>query len=155
MNSSDKYDVSGNIEAQFVDADEEILVNKLLITDLEELQIHEEESLAAAYEKLLNEVRVDTAMSVELIRYIHELVFGELFEWAGRWRTVVISKPGAIWPHRNSWIRRCRRLRRMSFPNTHPRRSRATKTFAERQPRFRVSFFRFIHSAKETHARSN
>lgn len=98
MNSRDKYDVRGNIEAQFVDADEAILVNKLEITDLDELQIHEEEALAAAYETLLKSVRVDTAMSVELIRYIHELVFGELFEWAGRWRTVIISKPGAIWP---------------------------------------------------------
>ena len=32
------------------------------------------------------------------IRYVHDRIFGELFEWPGRWRTVVISKPGAIWP---------------------------------------------------------
>jgi cell filamentation protein len=33
-----------------------------------------------------------------LIQHVHERVFGELYEWAGRWRTVQISKPGAIWP---------------------------------------------------------
>ena len=37
-------------------------------------------------------------MSCELLRHIHSRIFGELFEWAGRWRTVTISKSNAIWP---------------------------------------------------------
>jgi cell filamentation protein len=37
-------------------------------------------------------------MTVELLRHIHFEAFGRLYEWAGRWRTVSISKPGAIWP---------------------------------------------------------
>jgi len=94
----DKYDVSGNIEAHYVDEAQEILVNKRGITDLETLQIAEEEGLARAYERLLGEVRTDTPMTCALLKHIHQCIFGELYEWAGRWRTVQISKPGAIWP---------------------------------------------------------
>ena len=94
----DKYDVSGNIEAQFVDKAETILVNKLGITDLETLQHIEEQELAKTYESLFSEVRFGTPMTSELLLHIHAKIFSDLFEWAGRWRTLQISKPGAIWP---------------------------------------------------------
>lgn len=93
-----RYDVSGNVEAEYVDADGKVLANKPGISDLGTLQIREEEALAAAYEVLLGEVRSDTRMTCDLIRYVHGRIFGELYEWAGRWRTVWISKPGATWP---------------------------------------------------------
>jgi cell filamentation protein len=96
--ANDKYDVSGNVEAQYVDEAQEILVNKRGITDLRSLQIAEEEALAKAYARLLAEVRTDTPMTCELLQHIHRCIFGELYDWAGRWRTVQISKPGAIWP---------------------------------------------------------
>lgn len=99
MNAAgDKYDVSGNIEAQYVDEAQEILVNKRRITDLQSLQVAEEEALAQAYARLLAEVRIDTPMTCELLQHIHGCIFGELYDWAGRWRTIQISKPGAIWP---------------------------------------------------------
>lgn len=94
----DRYDVTGNKEAEYVDADQLVLVNKRGITDLEQLQLLEEECLAKAYETLLDEIRMDTPITVELIRYVHERIFGTLFDWAGRWRTVNISKPGVTWP---------------------------------------------------------
>ncbi len=95
----DRYQVPpGHVEAEFVDEACLVLVNKPGITNLEELQRAEEAALARAYERLLSEVRVDTPMTSPLIRHIHATIFGELFEWAGRWRTVQISKPGAIWP---------------------------------------------------------
>ncbi|QDV48478.1 Adenosine monophosphate-protein transferase VbhT [Gimesia fumaroli] len=97
-NQHDKYDVSGNIEAEYVDEAEKVLVNKRGIRDLETLQIAEEEGLTRAYESLLAEVRTDTPMTAELLRHIHSRIFGDIYEWAGRWRTVLISKPGAIWP---------------------------------------------------------
>ena len=93
-----RYDTSGNIEAEYVDDDCTVLVNRLGITDLETLQIEEEKGLASAYESLLSEVRVDTPMRCELVRHIHQRIFGELYEWAGRWRSVNISKPGVTWP---------------------------------------------------------
>ena len=95
---ANRYDVSGNIEAQFVDAAQTILMNSQGITDLETLQIAEEEALASAYESLLSEVRLDTPMSCDLVRHVHHRVFGDLYEWAGRWRTLQISKGTTVWP---------------------------------------------------------
>lgn len=94
----DRYDVSGNAEAEYVDAEQTVLVNKLGISDLETLQIAEEEALAKAYETLLREVRVDTPMTCDLLLHIHKRIFGNLYAWAGRWRSVTISKPGVTWP---------------------------------------------------------
>ena len=94
----DRYDVTGNVEAEYVDADETVLVNKRGVTDLRQLQLLEEEGLVNAYEALLDEMRTDTPITSELIRYIHRQIFGELYEWSGRWRTVNISKPGITWP---------------------------------------------------------
>jgi cell filamentation protein len=93
-----KYDVSANVESQYMDAAAEVLRNKPGITDLRTLQVREEEGLAKAYETLLHDVRADTPITSDFIRDAHSRIFGDLFEWAGRWRTIQISKPGAIWP---------------------------------------------------------
>jgi cell filamentation protein len=94
----DRYDTSGNPEAEYVDAAKAVLKNKRGITDLHALQVAEEEALAAAYETLVGEVRMDTPMTCELLRHIHSRIFGDLYAWAGRWRTLWISKPGITWP---------------------------------------------------------
>jgi len=94
----DRYDVSGNVEAQFVDDAQMVLVNRLGITELEALQAAEENALARAYGQLLGEVRTDTPLTCALLRHAHAAIFGELYDWAGRWRTVWISKPGITWP---------------------------------------------------------
>jgi cell filamentation protein len=54
--------------------------------------------MAQAYEMLLGEVRMDTPMTCDLLCHIHARIFGDLYEWAGRWRTVWIRKPGVTWP---------------------------------------------------------
>lgn len=94
----DKYDVSGDPEAQYIDAAQTVLANKVGITDLAALQIAEEAALARAYELLFSEVRADTPITSELIALVHHRIFGELYQWAGRWRTVQISKENTIWP---------------------------------------------------------
>ena len=94
----DRYDVSGSVEAQYVGAAGLVMVNKRGVTDLATLQDLEQQALARAYETLLREIRTDTPMSCDLLRHIHLEIFGELYEWAGRWRTVWISKPGITWP---------------------------------------------------------
>ena len=94
----DRYDVSGNVEAQYVDAAETVLRNKLGITDLTALQTVEEQAFARAYRFLLKEVRTDTRLTCELLQHIHARIFGDLYDWAGHWRTVWISKPGTTWP---------------------------------------------------------
>lgn len=95
---SDRYDTSGNPEAEYVDPERKVLVNLPGITELAVLQLAEEQALAGAYERLLSQVRTDTPLTSALLRHVHAEIFGELFSWAGKWRTVQISKPGAIWP---------------------------------------------------------
>ena len=94
----DRYDVTGNIEAQYVDAAGTVLRNRLGITDLSQIQIAEEEALARAYRDLLREVRTDTPLTCDLLRHVHARIFGDLYDWAGHWRSVWISKPGTTWP---------------------------------------------------------
>lgn len=94
----DRYDVTGNVEAEYVDADHSILVNLPGIRDAEQLKLAEEVALTYAYEKVLSEARVSTRLTNELIRYAHASIFGQIYAWAGRWRTVTISKPGITWP---------------------------------------------------------
>jgi cell filamentation protein len=86
------------VEAEYVDVEKTVLKNKQGITDLHTLQVAEEEELAEAYETLLAEVRTNTPMTCELLRHINLRIFGDLYEWAGRWRTVWVSKPGVTWP---------------------------------------------------------
>jgi len=94
----DRYDVSGNVEGQYVDEGQTVLVNKHGITTLAALQLAEEAALLSAYETLLDEVRMTTQMTCDLLCHIHGRIFGDLYDWAGRWRTVNISKPGITWP---------------------------------------------------------
>ena len=94
----DRYDISGNVEAEYIDAEQTILKNRRGLKTLEDLHRAEEQALAHAYRSLFREVRLDTPMTCALLRYIHTAIFGELYEWAGRWRSVWISKPGITWP---------------------------------------------------------
>lgn len=81
-----------------MDAEQQVLKNKKGLSNLQALYIEEEKALARAYESLLSEVQSDTPMTSELILYVHSVVFGDLYDWAGRWRTVTISKPEVTWP---------------------------------------------------------
>jgi cell filamentation protein len=94
---SSRYSVGGS-ENEYMDRKKTVLKNKRGILDLHELYIEEEKALAGAYEQLLDEVRSDTPIMSELIRHAHGRIFADLYDWAGRWRTVTISKPGVTWP---------------------------------------------------------
>ena len=97
QNSASRYSIGGS-ENEYMDEQQTVLKNKKGVTDLQSLFVEEEKSLAKAYESLLDEVRSDTPITSELIHYTHDVVFGDLYDWAGRWRTVTISKPGVTWP---------------------------------------------------------
>lgn len=95
--TASRYTVGGS-ENEYMDAEQKVLRNKKNIADLQTLYIEEEKALARAYEELLLEVRSDTPITSELILYVHRTIFEKLYDWAGRWRTVTISKPGVTWP---------------------------------------------------------
>jgi hypothetical protein len=63
----DRDDVSGNVEAQYVDQAQTVMVNKQGITDLKTLEQLEEEGLFRAYEALLAQTRTDTPMTAALL----------------------------------------------------------------------------------------
>ena len=94
---SSRYSVGG-IENEYMDAAQSILKNTKNITDLQALYVEEEKALAKAYERLLQEVRSDTPLTTGLLLHVHERIFGDLYAWAGRWRSVTISKSGVTWP---------------------------------------------------------
>ena len=94
----DRYDTSGNPEAEYVDDQRLVLRNREGIADFETLMKREEELHAVAYECLLQEVQMNTRLSCDLLKHIHRTIFLKLYEWAGRYRTVWISKPGITWP---------------------------------------------------------
>lgn len=89
---------AGGSENEYMDQAKTVLKNMKNLPDLHTLYVEEEKALARAYELLLNEIRSDTPISSELIKHVHKRIFGDLYDWAGRWRTVTISKPGVTWP---------------------------------------------------------
>ena len=95
--SASRYTIGGS-ENEYMDTEQTVLKNKKGILDLHTLYIEEEKALARAYEQLLSDVRSDTPITSELILYVHRTIFDGLYDWAGRWRTVTISKPGVTWP---------------------------------------------------------
>ena len=92
-----RYSAGGD-ENLYMDEAKIVLKNKKNISDLRSLHLEEEKALARAYELLLDEVRSDTPVTSELIRHAHSRIFVDLYDWAGRWRTVIIGKPGVTWP---------------------------------------------------------
>lgn len=61
--------------------------NLLGITDKSQLNEYEAKGLAMA-ELFVFELDSDTLLSTGLILTIHKIAFGELYNWAGKWRTV-------------------------------------------------------------------
>ena len=149
----DRYDVSGNVEAEYVDADLKMLANKPGISDLGTLQIREEEALAAAYEVLLGEVRSDTRMTCDLIRYVHGRIFGELYEWAGHWRTVWISKPGVTWPAPDFIDKNMQDLEEMVLRKYSPESLREDQAFCAAVGEIQGEFL-VVHPFREGNART-
>ncbi|MGH9899066.1 MAG: Fic/DOC family protein [Pyrinomonadaceae bacterium] len=87
----DRYDTSGNIEDEYYPGTA-VLKNREEIRDSMDLLERETEFLVAAYEEVFT--RFDESLTADLRFFysLHNRVFGALFEWAGRPRTVQIAK---------------------------------------------------------------
>lgn len=78
----------------------DILKNKMGITDIKELQYTEAVLLRDAYDhffRLLREGKLK--LNLGLLFEIHKYFLGSLYTWAGKARTVNISKNNAIFAH--------------------------------------------------------
>lgn len=89
---------AGNPENTFYEGEPQILVNKLGIRDAAEMRRQEKLALGNAYQTVLSS-RTHSQITAATFKAIHAAIFGELYEWAGRWRTVNIAKDGMKWPN--------------------------------------------------------
>jgi len=88
-----RYDTSGNPEAEFEPGSERgVLVNKLGITDPNEMDDIELELLDQLYDMVIDTVSDDQAISsIDLCEW-HRRWLGNVYSWAGRYRTVNMGK---------------------------------------------------------------
>lgn len=63
-----------------------------------DMDIAEIEALGRVQETYLDKIGPETIISAELICRMHRDWLGDLYEWAGRYRTVDVAKAGFSWP---------------------------------------------------------
>ena len=88
-----RYNTTGNVEAQFESGSNgRVLANKLGISDPGEMNNVELAVLKQLHEELLGSVAADQAITVIDLREWHRRWLGNLYVWAGSYRTVNMSK---------------------------------------------------------------
>jgi cell filamentation protein len=97
MNPPDRYDPSGNIEAEY-EPGTRVLRNLPGITDQHRVDRLEFEGLLRTQEAYYGLVAEQTVMTNALLCEIHRRWLGEIYEWAGRYRTVNLTKGDFQWP---------------------------------------------------------
>jgi len=92
---SDRYDTSGNIDARYEPGSgNRVLANKLGITDPAEMDETELELLIQLYDAVVHSFRQDQPITVADLNEWHRCWLGNIYEWAGRYRTLNMGKDG-------------------------------------------------------------
>lgn len=92
---NDKYDTTDNVEAQFEPgSNDQVLSNKLGITDAQDMDDVELDLLDRLHDNVLGSVEADRGIAVADICEWHRRWLGNIYPWAGRYRTVNLSKGG-------------------------------------------------------------
>ena len=90
---NDRYDTTGNVEAQFEpDSGDRVLANKLGISNAEDMDDVELDLLKNLYEDVLGSVGADQRLSIADICEWHRRWLGNVYAWAGQYRTLNMSK---------------------------------------------------------------
>lgn len=92
---SDKYEA----DDPTFDAEHGVLKNKLGLTDEQELVIAEQQAQVRAYDEAATTFSETHRFSSQDVCQIHRMFLGDIFEWAGEYRTVDISSPNIRWCH--------------------------------------------------------
>lgn len=91
----DRYDTSGNPEGQYQPgSDHQVLLNKLGITDPQEMENIEFDYLVHFQSALFDELAIDQKISTNDLCDWHRRWLGPVYAWAGNYRTVTMSKDG-------------------------------------------------------------
>ena len=92
---SDRYDTTSNVEGQYQQGSgTSVLKNKLGIVDPAEMNQVELELLEDLTLALLDEIEVDQQLDIFDICDWHRRWMGTVYDWAGEYRTVNMSKDG-------------------------------------------------------------
>jgi len=90
---SDKYTAKGNPEGEYPPGSgEQVLRNKPGITGAEEMDDLELELLEQLYDSVIEQVQIDQMITSAVISEWHRRWFGNVYEWAGKLRSVNVSK---------------------------------------------------------------
>ena len=93
MKKGGRYDVSGLIEAQYEAGSQNMVFRNLLgIIDPDEMDRVEARALVKATDMLIREYDQEHQFTAADICYLHKTWLGEIYEWAGRYRKVNITK---------------------------------------------------------------
>ncbi len=90
---TDKYDASGSPEGQSEPgSDGLVLANKLGITSVEEVENYEYDALLVLENTLFDEFEFDKKITTKDLCDWHKRWLGDLYKWAGNYRSVNMSK---------------------------------------------------------------
>lgn len=99
MKRISRYDLPGGAETQTEPGSHgRVLRNRMSLTRKQDVDRAEYEALIRAQEAALREVTAETRFTAERLRQMHREWLGEIYEWAGEYRTVDLSKGGFTWP---------------------------------------------------------
>jgi cell filamentation protein len=89
-------------EAEFeVGSRGRVLRNRLGIKSVRQIQGKESEALLAAAEQFVDETLLDHQFTPDDIRRMHRVWLGEIYEWAGKYRQVNMTKSGFMFAAAN------------------------------------------------------
>lgn len=95
MKKTERYELSCLIETQFEPGSRgSVLKNKLGIKRKREMGEAESVALAVATDKLLRMYDADRRFTAEDIKMMHKIWLGGIYDWAGEYRQVNVSKSG-------------------------------------------------------------
>ncbi len=98
----DRYDTSGNLEGQYqTGSDDKVLLNKLGITDSDEMDDIELVLLEELQSKLLVIVEVDQRITTIDLCEWHQNWLSFVYQWAGEFRSVNMQKGGFMFAAAN------------------------------------------------------
>jgi cell filamentation protein len=93
MKKSKRYDTSHLIESQFEpESNEQVLKNKLGITSADKMDTLEKEEQLRALDELTDLFDRDHCFTAADICKMHKMWLGNIYEWAGKYRQVKMSK---------------------------------------------------------------
>jgi cell filamentation protein, protein adenylyltransferase len=126
--------------------------NLLGITSKREMDRVEKEALINCEEHFSNIVTTESQLTLDLIVQMHECVFGKIYSWGGKLRTVNISKGGFSWPPPQYLENALREFERNSLLRLTPLRGKSTMEIAHALAEVHAEFL-VIHPFRDGNGR--